>query len=313
MRGSTGQRMFPAFTTWKYLPVCGLVSRFVHNWIATSVTVVFSVPHRAVQRLRGLAAIGTFLRTKVALRRPTFFLSLLPRMSALGQKRTLTACLRDVRFTPKADIGQRLLRAILSLQVWSLDAQDRPHQPAIRLSRKDWLLRANGAVLGPVRALAALRDPAPPAFSLRWGFGGGGDGRRTTEEVPDGQGQSKRKPASPVSDSKTKTRKSVRRTTAHKSGQLKPARKSAAPQQPRSASQPRARRESKKAHIIAMLRSPGGATIEAIAHAAKWQLHSVRGFLAGVVRKKLGLALVSAKGENRRVYRITDHTASVAA
>ena len=125
--------------------------------------------------------------------------------------------------------------------------------------------------------------------------------------------KSKRKPASPVSDSKTKTRKSVRRTTAHKSGQLKPARESATRQQPRSASQPRARRESKKAHIIAMLRSPGGVTIEAIAHAAKWQLHSVRGFLAGVVRKKLGLALVSAEGENGRVYRITDHTASVAA
>ena len=36
-------------------------------------------------------------------------------------------------------------------------------------------------------ALAALRDPAPPASSLRWGFGGGGDGRRTTEGDPDDQ------------------------------------------------------------------------------------------------------------------------------
>jgi stage V sporulation protein SpoVS len=58
-----------------------------------------------------------------------------------------------------------------------------------------------------------------------------------------------------------------------------------------------------------MLRAPGGATIEAMARAAKWQPHSVRGFLAGVVRKKLGLTLVSAVGENARVYRITDRTA----
>jgi hypothetical protein len=61
-----------------------------------------------------------------------------------------------------------------------------------------------------------------------------------------------------------------------------------------------------------MLRAPGGATIEAMARAAKWQPHSVRGFLAGVVRKKLGLTLVSADVENGRVYRITDRTASAA-
>ena len=61
-----------------------------------------------------------------------------------------------------------------------------------------------------------------------------------------------------------------------------------------------------------MLRAPGGATIEAMARAAKWQPHSVRGFLAGVVRKKLGLTLVSADAENGRVYRITDRTASAA-
>ena len=117
--------------------------------------------------------------------------------------------------------------------------------------------------------------------------------------------KSKRKPASPASDSKTKTRKSVRRKTAHKSGQLKPAPESATGQQPPSASQPSARRESKTAHIIAMLQAPAGATIEAMARAAKWQPHSVRGFLAGVVRKRLGLTLVAADGANGRVYRIT--------
>jgi len=131
------------------------------------------------------------------------------------------------------------------------------------------------------------------------------------KEIPMTKAKSKRKPASPLSDGKTKTRNSVRRTTAHKSEQLKPAIESATRQ--RSASQPSARRASKKALIIAMLRAPAGATIETMGRAAKWQPHSVRGFLAGVVRKKLGLTLVSTDAESGRVYRIIDRTASAAA
>jgi hypothetical protein len=119
----------------------------------------------------------------------------------------------------------------------------------------------------------------------------------------------KRKPASRRRDSKTKTRH-VKRTVARKIGQLKSVTESA---EPWSASGLTARRESKKAHIIAMLRAPGGATIEAMARATKWQPHSIRGFLAGVVRKKLGLNLVSAGGANGRVYRIADRTTSAAA
>jgi hypothetical protein len=130
------------------------------------------------------------------------------------------------------------------------------------------------------------------------------------KEIP--MSKSKRKPTSCGSDSKTKTHNRVRRTTARKAGQLKPV-ANPAHQQPRSASRPTTRRESKKSHIIAMLRAPGGATIEAMARAAEWQSHSVRGFLAGVVRKKLGLTLVSADGAHGRVYRITDRTAPAAA
>ena len=124
--------------------------------------------------------------------------------------------------------------------------------------------------------------------------------------------KSKRAAASRANDSRTKIRNSVKRTTARKTVQLKPV-TTAAHQRPRSAPQPTTRRESKKAHIIAMLRASGGATIESMARATKWQPHSIRGFLAGVVRKKLGLTLVSANAENGRVYRITDCTASVAA
>ena len=62
-----------------------------------------------------------------------------------------------------------------------------------------------------------------------------------------------------------------------------------------------------------MLRSPAGATIAALLAATDWQQHSVRGFLAGVVRRKLGLNLVSEQTDKGRVYRIKDGKASPAA
>jgi hypothetical protein len=61
---------------------------------------------------------------------------------------------------------------------------------------------------------------------------------------------------------------------------------------------------SKQSHVIAMLRSPAGATIDAIMKATGWQQHSVRGFLAGVVRKRLNLKLSSEKVDGNRVYQI---------
>jgi hypothetical protein len=61
---------------------------------------------------------------------------------------------------------------------------------------------------------------------------------------------------------------------------------------------------SKQSRIIAMLQSPAGATIAAMMQATGWQQHSVRGFLAGVVRKRFKLKLGSNKVDGTRVYRV---------
>ena len=75
---------------------------------------------------------------------------------------------------------------------------------------------------------------------------------------------------------------------------------------------PKARAGTKHAEIIAMLQDRAGATIAAIMAATGWQQHSVRGFLAGIVRKKLRLNLVSEPSDKGRVYRIKDGRGSSA-
>lgn len=62
----------------------------------------------------------------------------------------------------------------------------------------------------------------------------------------------------------------------------------------------------KHAQLLQLLNRQEGASIEDMMQATQWQQHSVRGFLAGTVKKKMGLALTSSKAEGDvRRYRVS--------
>ncbi len=66
-----------------------------------------------------------------------------------------------------------------------------------------------------------------------------------------------------------------------------------------------ARRGTKQAILIEMLKRSKGATIADMAAKTGWQTHSVRGAISGALKKKLGLSVTSETVEGRgRVYRI---------
>ena len=77
---------------------------------------------------------------------------------------------------------------------------------------------------------------------------------------------------------------------------------------PKAAAKPaKPRAESKQSQLIAMLKQPDGATIAEIAKALEWLPHTVRGAIAGALKKKLGLKVESEKVDNRgRVYRLVE-------
>lgn len=77
--------------------------------------------------------------------------------------------------------------------------------------------------------------------------------------------------------------------------------------EPAAVTAPRTRADSKQARLIGMLKRPEGAGVAEIVAAFGWQPHTVRGAIAGALKKKLGLNVTSEKEDERgRVYRIAD-------
>ena len=72
-------------------------------------------------------------------------------------------------------------------------------------------------------------------------------------------------------------------------------------------------RTTKHDRVLGLLQAKGGTTIAAVSKVTGWQPHSVRGFFAGVVKKKLGLTLTSNKTRSGRIYRIVRAKTSTSA
>ncbi len=62
--------------------------------------------------------------------------------------------------------------------------------------------------------------------------------------------------------------------------------------------------------LIALMRKEGGATAKALAEAVGWQLHSVRGFISGTLKKRTDLEVVAARAEGGTRYSVRDRAAS---
>ena len=117
------------------------------------------------------------------------------------------------------------------------------------------------------------------------------------------QSKSKSKPAAKAP---TKAKPASKPTPKAKTAKAKTAKTKPAAGKPATPKKPGATRDnSKQAQLIKMLERSQGASLDEIVKALEWQAHTVRGAIAGALKKKLGLDVISEKSDNRgRIYRI---------
>ena len=100
--------------------------------------------------------------------------------------------------------------------------------------------------------------------------------------------------------------KGTRKALVAKHGAAGALAKGRAPKRAKAAAEPKHRKQAtgtKSAQVLALLHRKGGATVQDIMAATDWLPHTVRGFLAGTVRKKLGLTVTSTKADGgKRTY-----------
>jgi len=113
-------------------------------------------------------------------------------------------------------------------------------------------------------------------------------------------------PAKPTKKARVGARRANVAPAKPKSGKkASPAKKAPKGAKKAKSAKPEARDGSKTAKILDLLKRPGGVTSKELQKASGWQPHSVRGFLSGTVGKKMGLTVISAKGEDgERTYSI---------